>query len=211
MESDYDDVIAPSEFFGTDEKGDAPFGDLRGFGPADRAPIYQGDYHEYEGGDWTEMKVRPQMLASNDIYAETGMAHPAPKKPQSHHPLHPGLNAKALTAAQVGPACSRGIGGVLCRGGEHHHAETPRSRKLAASIAAQAWRLWSRRLLRCLASMALPSNPACILWIESPLPCCLVFLIVSASLPVRGQAWQRPERAPLHEDASASFPAGCWV
>jgi hypothetical protein len=41
MDSDYDDVIAPSEFFGTDEKGDAPFGDLRGFGPADRAPIYQ--------------------------------------------------------------------------------------------------------------------------------------------------------------------------
>ena len=110
MESDYDDVIAPSEFFGTDEKGDAPFGDLRGFGPADRAPIYQGEYHEYEGGDWTEMKARPQMLASNDIYAETGMAHPAPKKPQAHHPQHPGLKAKALTAAQVGPACSRGIG-----------------------------------------------------------------------------------------------------
>jgi len=41
MDSDYDDVIAPSEFFGTDEKGDAPFGDIRGFGPADRAPIYQ--------------------------------------------------------------------------------------------------------------------------------------------------------------------------
>jgi hypothetical protein len=41
VESDYDDVIAPSEFFGADEKGDAPFGDLRGFGPADRAPIYQ--------------------------------------------------------------------------------------------------------------------------------------------------------------------------
>jgi len=55
MDSEYDDVIAPSEFFGTDEKGDAAFGDLRGFGPADRAPIYQGDYHEYEGGDWVEM------------------------------------------------------------------------------------------------------------------------------------------------------------
>lgn len=41
MDSDYDDVTAPSEFFATDEKGDAPFGDLRGFGPADRAPIYQ--------------------------------------------------------------------------------------------------------------------------------------------------------------------------
>lgn len=41
MDSDYDDVLAPSEFYGMDQKGDAPFGDLRGFGPADRMPTYQ--------------------------------------------------------------------------------------------------------------------------------------------------------------------------
>ena len=40
MESDYDDVIAPSDFFGTDEKGDAPFGQ-HGFGAEERNPIYQ--------------------------------------------------------------------------------------------------------------------------------------------------------------------------
>jgi hypothetical protein len=63
VDSDYDEVTAPNEFYGTDQKGDAPFGDLRGFGPADRHPTYQGEYHEYEGGDWTEMKGAPQQLA----------------------------------------------------------------------------------------------------------------------------------------------------
>jgi len=48
------------------------------------------------------MKARPQMLAGgNDIYAETGMDQPAPKKPLLHHPHHPGLKANAMTAAQV--------------------------------------------------------------------------------------------------------------
>ena len=56
-------VTAPNDFYGTDQKGDAAFGDLRGFGPADRHPTYQGEYHEYEGGDWTEMKGAPQQLA----------------------------------------------------------------------------------------------------------------------------------------------------
>jgi len=63
VESDYDAVTAPSEFYGMDQKGDAPFGDLRGYGPADRDPTFQGEYHEYEGGDWTEMKGAPQQLA----------------------------------------------------------------------------------------------------------------------------------------------------
>ena len=41
MDSDYDAVSAPSEYFATDEKGDAPFGFMRGFGPADRHPTFQ--------------------------------------------------------------------------------------------------------------------------------------------------------------------------
>ena len=61
MESDYDDVIAPSEFFGTDEKGDAAFGE-HGFGAEERNPIYQGEYHEYEGGEWVNMKTSPTRL-----------------------------------------------------------------------------------------------------------------------------------------------------
>jgi hypothetical protein len=36
------------------EQGDAAFGE-HGFGADERNPIYQGDYHEYEGGDWVEM------------------------------------------------------------------------------------------------------------------------------------------------------------
>lgn len=54
VDSDYDAVISPSEYFGTDEKGDAAFGE-HGFGAADRNSIYQGEYHEYEGGEWVEM------------------------------------------------------------------------------------------------------------------------------------------------------------
>jgi hypothetical protein len=42
MGSDYDEVIAPSEYFATDEKGDAAFGEMRGDGPADRVDTYQG-------------------------------------------------------------------------------------------------------------------------------------------------------------------------
>jgi len=100
MESDYDDVLAPSEFYGTDQKGDAAFGG-HGFGAEERNPTYQGDYHEYEGGAWTEMKARPQMLANiNSIYKETGMAKPAPAKPIVHHPHHPKAKANAMTVAE---------------------------------------------------------------------------------------------------------------
>mmetsp|Transcript_57012 Transcript_57012/g.92237 ORF Transcript_57012/g.92237 Transcript_57012/m.92237 type:complete len:416 (-) Transcript_57012:48-1295(-) len=52
--SDYAAVSAPSEYFGMDEQGDAAFGE-HGFGAADRSPIYQGEYHDYEGGEWVEM------------------------------------------------------------------------------------------------------------------------------------------------------------
>jgi len=62
MDSDYDAVTAPNEFYGTDQKGDAPFGG-HGFGAEERNPTYQGEYHEYEGGAWTEMKGAPQQLA----------------------------------------------------------------------------------------------------------------------------------------------------
>jgi len=62
LDSDYDAVTAPSEYFATDEKGDAPFGDMRGIGPAERDPTYQGEYHDYAGGDWINMKARPQQL-----------------------------------------------------------------------------------------------------------------------------------------------------
>ena len=40
MDSDYDAVTAPNEFYGTDQKGDAAFGQ-HGFGAMDRNPIYQ--------------------------------------------------------------------------------------------------------------------------------------------------------------------------
>jgi hypothetical protein len=62
VESEYDDMLAPSDYFATDEKGDAAFGE-HGFGAAERSPIYQGEYHGYEGGEWVDMKARPQMLA----------------------------------------------------------------------------------------------------------------------------------------------------
>jgi len=120
MDSDYDDAIAPSEFYGLDQKGDAPFGG-HGFGAGDRNPIYQGEYHEYEGGDWVEMKARPQMLAGvNTIYQETGMAKPKAAKPIVHHPKHPGLKAKAMTVAEYeaklgkdakGHPLPKGVGG----------------------------------------------------------------------------------------------------
>ena len=122
MESDYDDVIAPSEFFGTDEKGDAAFGE-HGFGAEERNPIYQGEYHEYEGGEWVEMHAPTQMLANaNSIYAETGMSKPAPAKPMVHHPKHPGgITANAMTVAQyeaklgktpAGKLLPKGVGGL---------------------------------------------------------------------------------------------------
>merc|ERR1719199_2335041 len=62
LDSDYDAVTAPSEYFATDEKGDAPFGGMRGIGPAERDPTYQGEYHDYAGGEWVNMKARPQQL-----------------------------------------------------------------------------------------------------------------------------------------------------
>ena len=100
MDSDYDDALAPSEYFAADEKGDAAFGG-HGFGPEERSPIYQGEYHGYEGGEWVEMKARPQMLAmGNSIYQETGMAAPRPTKPIVHHPHHPGMHANAMTAEE---------------------------------------------------------------------------------------------------------------
>jgi hypothetical protein len=100
VDSDYDDALAPSEYFAADEKGDAPFGE-HGFGPEERSPIYQGEYHGYEGGEWVEMKARPQMLAmGNSIYQETGMAAPRPTKPIVHHPHHPGMHANAMTAEE---------------------------------------------------------------------------------------------------------------
>jgi hypothetical protein len=58
VESDYDAVTAPSDFYGLDQKGDAAFADAAG-----RSSIYQGDYHAYEGGGWTNMKSAPQQLA----------------------------------------------------------------------------------------------------------------------------------------------------
>lgn len=148
MDSDYDDAIAPSEFFGTDEKGDAPFGDLRGFAPADRAPIYQGEYHEYEGGDWTEMKARPQMLAGGNNNAETGMAAPAPKKPLAHHPHHPGLKANAVTAAQLEAKLGKDASGEAWKktplrpapqaaGFKAPHSETLAQTRLQAQAAAK--------------------------------------------------------------------------
>lgn len=74
MESDYDDVIAPSEFFATDEKGDAPFGDLRGFGPADRAPIYQ--VHLSSSGKMDEQDETYPLLCRAPIHG--GLDHAAP-------------------------------------------------------------------------------------------------------------------------------------
>eukprot|EP00802_Teleaulax_amphioxeia_P009265 Tamp_09281.p1 GENE.Tamp_09281~~Tamp_09281.p1 ORF type:complete len:634 (+),score=182.41 Tamp_09281:159-1904(+) len=75
VDSDYDAVTAPSEFYGMDQKGDAAFGE-HGFGAMERNPIYQGDYHEYEGGDWVDMKGAPQQLAQVPTQM---MAHEAPK------------------------------------------------------------------------------------------------------------------------------------
>ncbi|EKX39574.1 hypothetical protein GUITHDRAFT_164897, partial [Guillardia theta CCMP2712] len=59
VDSDYDAVTAPSEYFATDEKGDGAFEE-----PAGRDPVYQGEYHDYAGGDWTNMKATPQSLAA---------------------------------------------------------------------------------------------------------------------------------------------------
>ena len=79
MDSDYDDALAPSEYFAADEKGDAPFGG-HGFGPEERSPIYQGEYHGYEGGEWVNMKARPQMLAEKpqrvNVWNQIGAPEP---------------------------------------------------------------------------------------------------------------------------------------
>ena len=52
MDSDYDEVSAPSEYFATDEKGDAPFEN-----GINRVDNMQGTYHDYAGDGWIEMKV----------------------------------------------------------------------------------------------------------------------------------------------------------
>ena len=60
VDSDYDAVTAPSEYFATDEKGDGAFEE-----PAGRDPVYQGEYHDYAGGDWIKMKATPQVCGAD--------------------------------------------------------------------------------------------------------------------------------------------------
>ena len=118
IDSDYDAVSAPSEYFATDEKGDAPFGGVRGYGPADRHPTFQGEYHDYAGGDWTEMRGAPQQLKlieaehAHRLAAQRAMAaqilshqlhrrsraHVAPKKARASQYLPPKAASKMHTA-----------------------------------------------------------------------------------------------------------------
>ena len=118
IDSDYDAVSAPSDYFATDEKGDAPFGGVRGYGPADRHPTFQGEYHDYAGGDWTEMRGAPQQLKlieaehAHRLAAQRAMAeqilsqqlhrrsraHVAPKKARASQSLPPKAASKMHTA-----------------------------------------------------------------------------------------------------------------
>jgi hypothetical protein len=66
MDSDYDDVLAPSEFYGTDEKGDAAFGE-HGFGAEERNPIYQ-----------VTLPPSLSLSLSLRLYTRTHDSHPSP-------------------------------------------------------------------------------------------------------------------------------------
>ena len=69
MDSDYDEVSAPSEYFATDEKGDAPFEN-----GINRVDNMQGTYHDYAGGGWIEMKVLLGCIARRMVAAAAAAA-----------------------------------------------------------------------------------------------------------------------------------------
>jgi hypothetical protein len=81
---------------------------------------------------------RTELISSKDgggvdnIYAETGVKPDAPQKPKVHHPHHPGITARAVTAAEYEAALGKDIhGNPLPK-----QAKATRQAKIAAKDAA---------------------------------------------------------------------------